>query len=104
MSLHHVLDLLGVAVFAASGVLAAGRKSMDLLGVAVIAMVTALGGGTLRDLLLDRHPLAWIADVSYLWASLAATAATIAWVRVRMPPERALLVADALGLAFFAIW
>jgi uncharacterized membrane protein YeiH len=103
MSLHHVLDLLGVAVFAASGVLAAGRKNMDLLGVAVIAMVTALGGGTLRDLLLDRHPLTWIADVSYLWTSLAAAAATIVWVRVQAPPDRSLLVADALGLAFFAI-
>ncbi len=102
-TLRHLLELLGVAVFAASGVLAAGRKSMDLLGVAVIAMVTALGGGTLRDLLLDRHPLAWIADVSYLWTGLAATVATIAWVRLRMPPERALLVADAFGLAFFAI-
>jgi uncharacterized membrane protein YeiH len=67
MTVHHVLELLGVAVFAASGVLAAGRKGMDLIGVAVIAMVTALGGGTLRDVLLDRHPIAWIADVSYLW-------------------------------------
>jgi uncharacterized membrane protein YeiH len=103
MSLHHVLDLLGVAVFAASGVLAAGRKNMDLLGVAVIAMVTALGGGTLRDLLLDRHPLTWIADVSYLWTSLAAAALTIVWVRVQAPPDRSLVVADALGLAFFAI-
>ena len=103
MSLHHVLDLLGVAVFAASGVLAAGRKNMDLLGVVVIAMVTALGGGTLRDLLLDRHPLGWIADVSYLWTSLAAAAVTIVWVRVQAPPDRSLLVADALGLAFFAI-
>src|SRR5690349_9310521 len=76
---------------------------MDLLGVVVIAMVTALGGGTLRDLLLDRHPLAWIADPSYLWTSLAAAAATIAWLRVRAAPERSLLVADALGLAVFAI-
>jgi uncharacterized membrane protein YeiH len=102
-SLLHALDLLGVAVFAASGVLAAGRKNMDLLGVVVIAMVTALGGGTLRDLLLDHHPLAWIADVSYLWMSLAAAVLTIAWVRVQAPPNRSLLVADALGLAFFAI-
>jgi uncharacterized membrane protein YeiH len=101
--LHHVADLAGVAVFAASGVLAAGRKNMDLLGVAVIAMVTALGGGTLRDLLLDHHPLAWIADVSYLWTSLAAAAVTIAWVRIQPPPDRSLLVADAVGLAVFAI-
>lgn len=101
--LPHVADLAGVAVFAASGVLAAGRKNMDLLGVAVIATVTALGGGTLRDLLIDRHPLAWIADVSYLWTSLAAAAATFVWVRVQAPPDRSLLVADALGLALFSI-
>jgi uncharacterized membrane protein YeiH len=103
MTLHHALDLLGVAVFAASGVLAAGRRHMDLVGVTVIALVTALGGGTLRDVLLARHPIAWIADVSYLWTSLAATAATLAWIRIRTPPDRALVLADALGLAFFAV-
>ena len=103
MALHHVFDLLGVAVFAASGVLAAGRKGMDLIGVAVIAMVTALGGGTLRDVLLDRHPIVWIADVSYLWTSIAATAATLLYVRRHVPPLRALLVADTFGLAFFSI-
>ena len=52
----YILDLFGVAVFAASGALAAGRKRMDLLGVVVIAAATAVGGGTLRDLLLDGTP------------------------------------------------
>jgi uncharacterized membrane protein YeiH len=60
MSLAYILNLFGVAVFAISGVLAAGRKSLDLLGVVVVAIVTAIGGGTLRDLLLDRHPIFWI--------------------------------------------
>jgi len=59
--LYH-LDLFGVAVFAISGALAAGRKSLDLLGVVIIAVVTAVGGGTTRDLLLDRHPVFWIDD------------------------------------------
>lgn len=103
MSVHRIIDLLGVAVFAASGVLAAGRKGMDLVGVVVIALVTALGGGTLRDVLLGRHPISWIADPTYLWVGLASTVATLAWVRARVPPHRALLVADALGLAFFAV-
>lgn len=101
--LVRVIEMLGTAVFAASGVLSAARKGMDILGVAVIAVVTALGGGTLRDLLLDRHPVAWIAHTSYLWTSLVATALTLLYVRHRHPPERALLVADALGLAFFVI-
>ena len=103
MDVRHAIELTGVAAFAASGVLSAGRKGMDLIGVAAIAFVTALGGGTLRDLLLDRHPIFWIADRDYVWACLAATAATLMWVRVRVPPHRALLLADALGLAFFVI-
>jgi uncharacterized membrane protein YeiH len=101
--MRHALELLGVAVFAVSGVLAAGRKGLDLLGVAIIAIVTAVGGGTLRDLLLDRHPTFWIADTTYLWVILAATALTLAYVRFWIATRRALLVADALGLAFFTI-
>jgi uncharacterized membrane protein YeiH len=93
----------GVAVFAISGALAAGRKSLDWLGVAVIAVVTATGGGTLRDLLLDRHPIFWIADPSYLFVTLVATAFTLLYVHLRIPAPRALFVADALGLAFFTI-
>lgn len=103
MTLRYVAELLGTAAFAASGVLAAGRKRMDLIGVAAIAVVTALGGGTIRDVLLDRFPVAWIADRTYIWACLLATAATLVWIRARTPPRRALLVADALGLALFTI-
>jgi Predicted membrane protein len=101
--IRHFLDLSGIAVFAISGALAAGRKSLDWLGVAVIAVVTAIGGGTLRDVLLDRHPIFWIADPSYLVVCLVATAVTLLYVRLRVPPFRALFVADALGLAFFTI-
>ena len=101
--MHYVLDLLGVGVFAISGVLAAGRKSLDVLGVAVIAVVTAIGGGTLRDVLLDRHPIFWIADPAYLWVILATTGITLGYLRFWIASRRALLVADALGLAFFTI-
>jgi uncharacterized membrane protein YeiH len=99
----YVLDLVGVAVFAVSGALAAGRKSLDLLGVVVVAMVTAVGGGTLRDVLLDRHPIFWIDDPAYLAVIVAAALLTVAWSRARRPPGNALLVADALGLALFSI-
>ena len=102
-SIRHVLELLGVAVFAVSGALAAGSKSLDWLGVAVIAVVTAIGGGTLRDLLLERHPIFWIANPAYLVVCLAATALTLVYIRLRIPAFRALFVADALGLAFFTI-
>lgn len=101
--MRYLLELLGVAVFAVSGVLAARRKKLDVLGIAVIAVVTAIGGGTLRDLLLDRHPIFWIANTTHLWVILGATAVTLAYVRFWIATQRALLVADALGLAFFTI-
>jgi uncharacterized membrane protein YeiH len=101
--LLYILDLLGVAVFAISGALAAGRKGLDLFGVLVIAAITAIGGGTLRDLLLDRHPIFWIDDPTYLVVILGAAGFTLAYVRLREPPGRALLVADALGLGLFAV-
>ena len=99
----YLLSLLGVAVFAASGALAAGRKGFDWIGVGVIALVTAIGGGTLRDLLLDRHPIFWIADPAFVWVILAAAAFTLLYARRRRAPASALLVADALGLALFTI-
>lgn len=97
-----ILDLAGVAVFAISGALAAGRKSLDLLGVVVIAIVTSIGGGTLRDLLLDR-PIFWIHDSAYLSVIVVAALATVVFVRFGRPPDKALQVADAFGLALFAI-
>jgi uncharacterized membrane protein YeiH len=99
----YVLSLVGVAVFAASGALAAGRKGFDLLGVVVIAGVTAIGGGTIRDVLLDRHPIFWIADPWQLVVILGAALLTLIYVRFRRPPWTALLIADALGLALFTI-
>lgn len=103
MMVQHALDYAGVTVCAISGALAAGRRSLDLLGVVVIAIVTSVGGGTLRDLLLDRHPVFWIAHTGYLMVAVAAAFFTLAYVRFFKPPERLLLVADAFGLALFTI-
>lgn len=99
----YVLQLLGVAVFAASGALSAGRKRMDLLGVVVIAIVTSVGGGTIRDVLLDRHPVFWIAQPAYVVVGVAAALLTIAYARRYRPPHNSLAIADALGLGFFTI-
>lgn len=101
--LPYILDLFGVAVFAASGVLAAKDRELDMLGVIVVAAMTAIGGGTLRDLLLDRHPIFWITDVWYLVVILLATFATIVYLRYQAPPQFMLRVADAFGLGLFAI-
>jgi uncharacterized membrane protein YeiH len=101
--LLYALDLVGVAVFAVSGALAAGRKRLDLLGVVVLALVTAIGGGTIRDVLLDRHPIFWLVDPAYLLVIFGAALGTVLYVRFRPAPEPSLLVADALGLALFSV-
>jgi len=101
--IFNVLDLIGVAVFAASGALAAGRKEMDVFGVLVVAAITAIGGGTLRDLLLDRHPIFWIAEPAYLMVICVAALTTLVMARLHPPPHSTLLAADALGLALFTL-
>jgi len=95
------LDLFGVAVFAVSGSLAAGRKHMDVFGVIVLGLVTALGGGTLRDTLLDVGPVFWIDDRIYLLVAVASALLTFIAVRVITVPWRILLISDAFGLAVF---
>ncbi len=91
------------AVCAVSGVLAAEGKRMDLFGAVVLALVTALGGGTIRDLCLGVRPVFWIQSSDYLvWALLAALATFILARFIHMP-NRALALADAFGLALFGI-
>lgn len=99
----HWLDLAGVAVFAISGALQAGRKHLDLFGALVLAVVTAIGGGTLRDLLLDQRPIFWIRAPDYLLIIAIATITTAIVGRWRPPPHQILAVADAAGLALFTI-
>lgn len=97
----HWIDLLGVAVFAISGTLMAYKKHMDGFGVVVLASVTAIGGGTLRDMILDL-PVFWVQDASYFYAIIIAAFLTIIWLRNKNTfPIRYLLCADAVGLAFF---
>jgi uncharacterized membrane protein YeiH len=97
------LDLLGVAVFAASGALTASRKEMDPFGFVLVASVTGLGGGTLRDLVLGRLPVFWVEHPSYL-GLCAAVAILVFFTAHRIESRfRALLWADALGLGLFAV-
>ena len=75
--LLYALDLFGVAVFAASGALAGIGAQLDLLGILVLASITAVGGGTLRDVLLGRYPIFWIKDSGPIYTILAAVTATL---------------------------
>lgn len=86
-----------------SGALAGGHKRLDLFGVFVVAVVTGIGGGTLRDLLLGRLPVFWVREPEYLAVVAVATAGTILFTRLRMPKESRLLAADAVGLALFSV-
>lgn len=97
-----LIEFAGVSVFAVSGALAAARKNLDLLGVVVVATVTAIGGGTIRDVLLNRDVF-WILRPVYLYVILGAALATLVYTRRFQPPERALAIADAFGLAFFSL-
>ena len=97
-------DSFGVLVFAISGALAAGRRSMDIFGVLVIGFVTALGGGTLRDLLLGIHPVSWIKNPVYLLLVTIAVFLTLLAGRISHRfDQRIMIVSDAFGLAVFTV-
>lgn len=100
--LVYAVTMGAVGVSAISGVLEAGRKPMDLFGVVLVALTSALGGGTLRDLLIQR-PVFWVADQTYLVAAVAAGVATFVLARLARLPANLFLVPDALGLALFTV-
>ena len=94
-------DFAGTAVFAATGVLASSRRRMDWIGALVLAIVTATGGGTLRDLLTGQLPVFWIRQPLYLWIATGTAIFLLPLLhRIRFP-ERALLLPDAIGLALY---
>lgn len=99
----YLLDLFGIAVFAITGALVAREKQLDLFGVTVIALVTAVGGGTLRDVMLGSTPVFWVRDTNYVIVAVLAAIGTVGVVRIRELPSQMLLVADAFGLAIFTL-
>ena len=97
------LNILGLFVFAVSGALTALRNDMDLFGVALIAFVTGVGGGTIRDVLLGVFPVWWIAEPSAVAICVAGAAAAVLLQPVLASRLKALIWADAMGLAVFAV-
>ncbi|GGE29681.1 membrane protein [Agaricicola taiwanensis] len=100
--MFQLLDYLGVAVFAATGALAASRKELDIVAFIFFAAATGLGGGTLRDLLIGQ-PVFWIVDTHYLIVPLAAAVLIYLTAHLLESRYRALLWADAVGLASYAV-
>jgi uncharacterized membrane protein YeiH len=98
------IEITAIAAFALSGAIEGARKQLDAVGVAVVACLTAFGGGTLRDVLLDRRPFFWVEHAWYLWVVFGLCALAMLTMRARHfhPTERAMQWPDALGLGLFA--
>lgn len=99
----HVIFVVAIAAEAMTAALAAGRRRMDWFGVCVLAVVTALGGGTMRDTLLGHYPLSWVADPNLLLIACGAALVTIALARFMETLRWPFLILDALGLVVFTI-
>lgn len=102
-TLYFALQHFGVAVSAVAGALAARGRQVDLFGVVVLALVTALGGGTLRDMCLGATPVFWIGDWRYAATSILSGVGTFCLIRHIVPLFKYLELADALALALFTI-
>ncbi|GAB4172061.1 MAG: trimeric intracellular cation channel family protein [Rhodocyclaceae bacterium] len=98
-----VLEIAAVVAFAISAFIEAARKHLDVVGVFAVAFVTAFGGGTLRDLLIDRRPFFWVEHQEYVWLVFALSAAATPCLRRLRLTERAIRVPDALGMGLFSV-
>ena len=98
-----VIYLVAITAEAMSGALAAGRRNMDIFGVAVIAFVTALGGGTIRDMVLGHYPLGWTQHPEYVYIVIAAGLLTTVVARFMIRLKQVFLLLDALGLIAFSL-
>ncbi len=103
MSFMLAIYLLAITAEAMSGALAAGRRNMDIFGVSVIAFVTALGGGTIRDMILGHYPLGWTQHPEYVYLVIGAGLLTTLVAHYMIRLKRVFLVLDALGLVAFSL-
>lgn len=102
-SFFEIVNILGTLSFAISGTSAAMRKELDIFGIVIIAFVTAIGGGTLRDILIGRLPVAWLQDNVAMTVIILGTITTIAFGTWVTKLNYTLFIFDALGLGFCTI-
>ncbi|MFP1721439.1 trimeric intracellular cation channel family protein [Lonsdalea quercina] len=95
--------LIAITAEGMSGALAAGRRNMDIFGVSLIAFITALGGGTVRDILLGNFPIGWTQHPAYIYLTVGAGLFTVIIARFMQHLHRLFLVLDAMGLIAFTI-
>jgi uncharacterized membrane protein YeiH len=98
-----IAEAAATIAFALSGVIEGARKRLDAVGICVVAGLAAFGGGTIRDVLLDRRPLFWIQHAGWIWVLLGLSIGAMVFMRARhlAPTERAMQWPDALGLGLF---
>lgn len=103
MNFLYSFDLIGTFVFAISGVLTASNKKFDVFGASVIAFVTAIGGGTIRDILIGDFPVGWIKDLNYLYVILIAIIISTIFKKYIVQLRKTLFLFDTIGIGVFTI-
>ncbi len=103
MDILYVLDILGTFAFAISGALVASNKKFDLFGVIIIAFATAVGGGMIRDILIDAHPINWIGELNYIWTILIAVLFTYLFKSKIAPLSKTMFLFDTIGISVFTL-
>ncbi|MEZ4773604.1 MAG: trimeric intracellular cation channel family protein [Bacteroidia bacterium] len=103
MNVIYAADLVGTFVFAISGVNAARESRMDIFGAAVIAFVTAVGGGTLRDLLIGSTPVGWMKDPNYIFVILMGVFASIVFRAIIAKLPKTMFWFDTIGIGLFTV-
>lgn len=103
VDLQYALELVGTYFFAISGALAIQNKDQDLFGVGFMGFITAIGGGSLRDILIDSYPLVWIENVNFLYAIFAGLITTFLFFNHMTKLRKTLFLFDTLGIAFFTV-
>jgi len=101
--MFYLLDIIGTMAFAMSGVLTAMKKKMDPFGVFIIAFVTAVGGGTLRDVMIGRTPVVWMRDLNYVYCIVLGVVITIIFRKSLDKLRKSLALFDTIGLGVFTL-
>ncbi len=103
MNIIYAIDIAGTFAFAISGALVAIKKDFDVFGVIIIAFVTAVGGGMIRDVLINAHPINWIGDINYIWTILTAVAITFLFKSKIAPLRKTMFLFDTIGISVFTL-
>lgn len=103
MEVTTIIDLLGTIAFAISGALTAMRKKLDVFGILIIALVTSVGGGTLRDILIGKTPVSWMLNMTFVYVIFGATVIAIVFRPQLRYVRRSLFLFDTIGIALYTI-